>query len=166
MGGGEAGGPRDGGGNPVVCDASPLIALAQIGRLHLLRDVFGAVIVPPAVTIETPRVAKPEWLAERPPRAQIPTWLGEAGLGPGETEAIALALELHAPWLVLDERRATGLARASGLHVIGTLGILLLSKSAGLLPSVRPAIDDLLATGFHLAPWLVTDALSTAGEGP
>ncbi len=164
MGGGEAGGPRDRGGTPAVSNASPLIALDQIGRLHLLRDVFGTVIIPTAVATETPRVASAAWLRKVPLRGTVPSWLEVVGLGPGETEAIALALELRAEQIVLDERRATRTARGAGLRVVGTLGVLLLAKSQGVVPAVKPMVDDLLATGFHLAPWLVDDVLATAGE--
>ena len=164
MGGREEGGPGDRGGHPAVCDASPLIALDQIGRLDLLPGLFGTVVVPPAVSAETPRIAKPDWLVERRLREPIPDWLVAARLGPGETEAIALALQLRAEQVVLDERRATRIARGEGLRVVGTLGVLLLAKSAGLVPAIRPDVAGLRATGFHLAPWLVADVLATAGE--
>lgn len=59
-----------------------------------------------------------------------------------------------------------GVHRALGIRVVGTLGVLLLAKDRGLIDGVRPEIDALLDTGFHLATWVVADALLTAGEGP
>lgn len=126
--------------------------------------LFATVVVPLAVAAETRSVERAKWLVELPFRGRFPDWLGAAGLGLGETEAIALALELAPEWLILDERRATRVARTAGLQVVGTVGILLSAKSRGLLPAVRPAIEDLLGTGFHLAAWVVADALAEAGE--
>ena len=164
MGGREAGGTGNRGDAATVCNASPLIALAAIGRLDLHRDVFSTVAVPPAVIRETPRIAKPSWIVTRRLAHPIPPPVASARLGPGETEAIALALELGAGQILLDDRDARRLAAALGLRVAGTLGVLLLAKQRDVLPAVQPVIEALLSTDFHLAPWLVDDALRTAGE--
>jgi predicted nucleic acid-binding protein len=85
-------------------------------------------------------------------------------LGPGESEAISLALEIGAQWVILDERPARRLAQALGLPVIGTLGVLLASKRRGLLPAVRPCVDALVNFGFHISPGLYDLVLADAGE--
>ncbi len=105
----------------------------------------------------------PSWLVERS-AGPLPLSLSAAELGRGETETIALALRLGAARVILDERRATRHARSLGLPVIGTLGVLLLAKTEGHIPSVRPAIDDLMESGFYLSQWVIADALATAGE--
>jgi uncharacterized protein len=164
VGGREADGPGDRGVPPVVCNASPLITLAQIGRLDLLRALFSTVVVSPAVVRETPRTAKPSWIVERPLAGPVPPPVVAASLGPGETETICLALELGASQVILDERRGRRFAQALGIRVIGTVGVLLLAKDRGLLSAVRPEIDALVGTGFRLASWVIDDALATAGE--
>ncbi len=86
------------------------------------------------------------------------------GLGDGEREAIALAIELEATQIILDDLPARRVAEASGLNVIGTLGLLLGAKRQGLIDRVRPELDGLLKTSFFLSPELYTELLRSAGE--
>jgi ribosomal protein S18 acetylase RimI-like enzyme len=85
-------------------------------------------------------------------------------LGAGEREAIALALELGADAILLDDRPARRVAEAAGLNVVGTLGLLLEAKRVGLLASVRPELDKLLETSFFLSRQLYERLLEMAGE--
>lgn len=151
---------------PVVSNASSLIALGHIAHIHLLQMLFSAVLIPPAVVRETaPTVALPAWISERALTQPIGPQILRASLGPGESEAISLALEVSARWVILDERPARRLAQALGLPVIGTLGVLLASKRRGLLPAVRPCVDALVDFGFHISPDLYNLVLADAGEG-
>jgi predicted nucleic acid-binding protein len=95
----------------------------------------------------------------------IPSRVSQANLGPGETEAVSLALELHADRLVLDEKAARQLAVAFGLNVIGTLGVVLAAKRKGLIVAVRPLVEALLENNFWISPQLVRRALEEAEEG-
>jgi hypothetical protein len=111
---------------PVVSNASPLIGLERIGRLDLLAQLFGQVLVPPAVVRETvPQLVLPAWIAEQSLAQPMAPQIAQAALGAGESESISLALELGAAWLVLDDRPARRLAQGLGLSVIGTLGLFL-----------------------------------------
>lgn len=85
-------------------------------------------------------------------------------LGDGELEAIALALGLNADQIILDDLPARRLAEASGLNVIGTLGLLLGARRAGLIDRIRPELDRLLKTSFFLSPELYNELLRSAGE--
>jgi uncharacterized protein len=88
-------------------------------------------------------------------------------LDPGESEAIALALELNAAILLMDE--ASGRAEASrrGLSVTGVLGILRDAKRAGLLPEIKPLLDELVAgLGFYIADPLRAQILADCSETP
>jgi predicted nucleic acid-binding protein len=87
-----------------------------------------------------------------------------AALEPGETEAISLALELQTYGVMLDDRQARHLAARLGLHVAGTIRVLLEAKAAGLLPVVRPSINALLDVGFFVSAQIVDEALMEAGE--
>lgn len=148
----------------VVSDASPLIALHQIGQLGLLEALFGAVLIPAAVARETPGVERPSWLVERALMKPLAPGVVRAGLGPGESEAISLALELDADRLILDELPARSLAQSLGLTMIGTLGILLAAKRRGLIPAVREPMDVLRRAAFRVAPDLYENVLRKAGE--
>lgn len=150
----------------VVSNASPLIALQQIDRLDLLRDLFGMVAIPSAVARETvPSVPeRPPWVAERPLTGPIDPRVLRASLDPGETEAIALALELGATSVILDDLPARRLAEEFGLSVVGTLGVLVRAKQRGLLTAIRPSLDALVAVDFYVGSKLLTELLAAAGE--
>lgn len=149
-----------------VSNSSSLIALTQIGHLDLLEKLFTAILIPPAVTRETASsVVLPIWIGERSLTQPIGSRILRASLGPGEREAISLALEVDAQWIVLDDRPARRLANALGLPVIGTLGILLASKRQGFLSAVRPCVDALVNHGFRIAPDPYEHVLADVGEG-
>lgn len=88
-----------------------------------------------------------------------------AGLDPGESAALALALEIRADAVLVDERRGYEVARQVGLEAIGVLGILLRAKFAGCIPLVRPLLDALQAdAGFWVSDRLRSEVLRLAGE--
>lgn len=157
---------------PVVLNNTPLVALWAIGRLDLLRDLFGEVLIPQAVEAEflaldgKPReraLAESPWIHSaslgQPRRALVFT-----GLDRGEAEVLALAEERNARLVVLDERKARRFAERLGLPLTGTLGLLLLAKEEKLVAAVAPWIDRLRETGLHLRPDLESRVLELAGE--
>jgi predicted nucleic acid-binding protein len=153
---------------PTVANSSPLIALQQIGQLDLLRALFGDIAMPPAVAAEiTPSIPTiPGWLRIQPLAQPLAAHVLQAALGAGESEALSLAVELTAARAVIDERAARRVAEGMGIPVIGTLGMLLLAKRRGLIPAVRPLIDDLLRHDFRVADDLLENVLRSAGEAP
>lgn len=150
---------------PAISNASPLIALEQIGHLDLLGELLDKILVPPAVAREvSPTVHLPPWIEVRSLDQSVGPRILQAALGPGESEALSLALETRAFLLLLDERPARRLAQALGLPVVGTLGILLAAKRRKLLPNVKPCLDALLEEDFRIAPALYERVLHDAGE--
>ena len=150
----------------VVSDTSPLTALLQIGRAEVLRELFGRVLIPIAVQKELLRghLSAPPWVEVRSVNA-VPRSLLEEGLDRGETEAIALALEIEADVLLIDERRGRRAAAARGLKVTGLLGVLVLAKQRGHLLKVRPVIDELQRiAGCWFDAVLIEDVCRAAGE--
>ena len=147
-----------------VADASPLIGLDRAGHLALLPAVFADLAAPPAVVAEFGR--RPGWLREvgvgRPGEAAL---LRALRFGAGEAEVLAVALEHPGATVLLDEKRARGFARGRGLAVVGTAGVVLRAKQRGLIPAVRPVLDDLVGTGFRLSEALYAGVLARAGEG-
>lgn len=147
----------------VIADASPLIGLDRAGHLDLLPGVFADLTAPPAVVAEFGR--RPDWLREvhvkRPSEVAL---LRALTFGAGESEALAVALEHPGSTVLLDEKRARRFAVGRGIAVIGTAGAVLRAKQRGLIPVVRPVLDDLLATGFRLSETLYLGTLRRAGE--
>jgi len=156
----------------LVVNSGPLISLARIGQLALLPTLFGEVVSPRAVLDEVTRdptlpgaevLAKAEWLkiieaSDRDAVERLSAWLDA-----GESEVLVLAQELKAT-AAIDERRGRNLAAALGVPQTGTVGILLLAKSHGVIPAVMPLLDQLGASGVHLSSRLYEQACRLAGE--
>lgn len=152
---------------PVVSNSSPLIALEQIGRPELLRELFGQVVIPRAVRDEIgPTVSRPDWIEVRALAQPLGSRVLRARLGPGESEAISLAIEVEARLLLLDDLAARRLALGLQLPIIGTLGLLITAKRKGLLEAVKPCLDMLLSHEFRVSTELYDRVLRDAGEVP
>jgi predicted nucleic acid-binding protein len=117
----------------VVSDSSPLIALAAIGQLHLLRALFGEVLVPEVVWGEiSHQSGKPgvhalleaSWIRRVEVAQDSYLMALQTEIDDGEAEALALAAEVNADMVLLDERRGRKMALEMGFRVIGTAGVL------------------------------------------
>jgi uncharacterized protein len=151
----------------VVSDTSPVTALLTVGAGDLLPQLFGEVLVPEAVRRELLRS-----------HSRLPDWLRVAGVkdaaqaaryaqivDTGEAEAIELARELHADWLLMDERKGRRLAVQEGLPVIGLVGVVLLAKRKGIIPRARALLQRLeREAGMYLSGDVREQALRTVDE--
>jgi predicted nucleic acid-binding protein len=164
----------------IISDASVLICLGAARQLHLLREFYQEIMVPDAVwrevtaaggsragANESLQARQQGWLkVQRPGNRSLVASL-QTTLGAGEAEAIALAAELRATLLLIDESDGRRQARALGLVVTGTLGVLLLGKQRGRLPALKPVLDSLIQQhSFRLARGLYEQTLQQAGEAP
>jgi len=158
----------------VVSDAGPLIALARIGRLDLLRKALGSLEIAQAVedelrldsdmpgaTLLRRAVRKDGWIRARTV-STAPARLGMA-LGLGEASAILLAAERKA-LLLIDDRRGRTAAAKRGVICIGTGRVLLEAKRRRLLTAVGPTLQALTDSGYRLSPALCSRILELAGE--
>jgi uncharacterized protein len=161
----------------VVSNTSPVLNLAIVGRLDLLHQQFGEVCLPQAVTDElrieldlpgsaAVRAAQQAgWLLSERVKDRVRVAILQRDLDSGEAEAIALALQKRADWLLLDERDARRVAKSLGLKVTGVLGILLKASLDGQLPSLREAMDQLRdLADFRISAALYTELLQAARE--
>ncbi len=157
----------------VVSDTSPILSLALIGRLELLRDLYGAILIPDAVRWEiiatgqsgAGAVAQVDWIITRPIEHDVVLKLLLREVDRGEAEAIALALQSNADILLVDERKARHLAAYLELGVAGLLDVLQEAKRRQLITSVKPVLDELVARArFRLSHKLYQRTLFTAGE--
>lgn len=161
----------------VVSDTSPLSSLAIVGQLSLLQQLYGKVIIPTAVASE---LANTEPEDSRVTAVLSSTWIetqsvtnrtlvemlqNEGKLDLGESEAIALSVELNVDELLIDERLGRREAKRLGLPIIGVLGVLVVAKGRGLISAVKPIMDDLiLQAGFRVSNRLYAEVLQAASE--
>ena len=150
----------------VVSDTSPIHYLILIDRIHLLPDLFGTVVIPPAVAQELSHAAAPaqvrEWIGRRPAWLEVRTPTVTAPklprLGAGETQAISLVHELHADLLVTDDLDARRAAAANGINVTGTLGVVIIASQRGLI-DLADTVRRLQATTLRLPEELLDELL-------
>lgn len=158
----------------MVCNSSPLIWLAKIGRLTLLKTLFGEIVIPMKVYEESAlrkqsadavligKAVEERWIKVSEEMMEEAEALAEAsGIHMGEAEAILLAQKLETE-LIIDEREASATAQMFGVRPIGTIAVLLLALARDriTLSEFRECLDRLLASGF----WLTIDVYNEALE--
>jgi len=142
----------------VIADTTPLHYLILIGEVEVLKKMFGSVILPQAVIDEltrdrTPQPVRdwidsqPSWIEVKQPSLELAD--AAKSLGKGERAAIALAVELAADALLLDDKRAKNEARRRNIPVITILNILETAAERGWL-DLPDAIARLRQTSFYL----------------
>ena len=162
----------------VVCDSSTPIHLARINRITLLKDFYGKIVVSPAVwnevvdegqgrsgSSELKEARESGWIEVIAPENKPLIQMLERELHKGESETIALAAEMHADLVFLDESDARMVARILGLKISGVIGILIKAKLAGKIPSLRDELDRLREdAGFWIGDDLYHRVLKATGE--
>lgn len=158
-----------------VSNTSPLITLAVVEQLELLPKLYSPLVIPPAVYYELTHLTdKPaartlatvSWLLIQAvmDTAALVTRLRQH-LHAGEAEAIALAIELPAPVLLMDEQRDRRIASDLGLSVTDVVGVLIAAKQQRLVLRIKPILDDMKRfSGFWLSPRLYHQVLQLGGE--
>ena len=157
----------------VVSDTSPVSNLLQIGEADLLRRIFYKIVIPTEVFAELCQIeSQKEFLTNQ-------DWIETATLSntnlkdkllkdldSGEAEAIALAFELKADYLLMDEIKGRRIAESYGIKVTGIIGVLIKAKDEGLIVEVKPYLEKLISeAGFWLNPRLVEEILEIVKEG-
>ncbi len=156
----------------VVSDTSPISNLLQIGETDLLRLLFRKVVVPDEVFAEICKIeSHKEFLTKQ-------DWIETATLSDknlknrlmknldgGEAEAIALAVELKADYLLMDETKGRQTAENLGIKVTGILGVLIKAKEEGLIVEVKSYLQRLVNdAGFWLNPKVIEKILEMVNE--
>jgi len=159
----------------IVSNASPLINLARIGKLDLLRELYGKLLLPEAVWHEVvidgagqPGADEVEgaiWIERRVAKNKQLVQALKQELDAGEAEAIVLALEEGADWLLMDEHLGRETAHHLKLRCIGLVGVLLAAKNKGLISAIKPCLDALRdSASFRIKDSLYTRILRDENE--
>ena len=164
----------------VIADAGPLIALASVDSLHLMRGLFGKVVITSVVYDEilpttamfadakvlTTTLAE-GWIevVHVPNSDYRPLY---PGIDPGESSSIHLAHDCRKlgdhVLIVMDDRAGRLEARSHGLSVLGSAALIGLAKTEGLIPLARPLLEKMMASGYFIGPSIVSAILADVGE--
>ena len=156
----------------VISDSSCLILLSKIGRLDILKGLYQEIFIPEAVyeevtakkdtaesllkTSDWIRVCKVidrDRLEDMPPQLHL-----------GEREAILLYTDLNADLIIIDDNNARKEATRRGLRITGIIGILARAKDAGMIPAVRPLVEQLEREHFYISQDILNALYETIGE--
>ena len=160
----------------VVSNSTILIGLAKIGKLDLLRKIFSKVYIPEEVFKEVAErgkkkpgsqvISKAGWIEIKPINEKTQVNFLMAFLEKGEAKVLALAKEINADLILLDEEKARKSAVIAGFEVMGLLGLLIVAKNLGLLKEIRSSIQELKRKRFRISDKILVEALRKVGEEP
>lgn len=157
-----------------VINASPVILLAKVGLIGIVPSLADTFVVPQPVVEEILSVrgdAATRWLTNegrtfvRPAVVEL-THLAGSEIGPGERAVISWAATHRGFIAVLDDREARKIAQELNIKVLGTVGIVLRLKKAGLISEAKPHLAKIRQVGGFISEELFREALHTAGESP
>jgi predicted nucleic acid-binding protein len=155
----------------LVVNASPLILLCKVGQSDLLPRLASSVHVPEGVVAEihaepedpaSRAIGRCNWL--RKVSVSVPDNIKAWDLGRGESEVLAYAIGRPTVRPLLDDAEGKACALALGLKPLGTGGLLILAKKAGLLDSVGNVLNDMRAEGLWISEVVYRSILQIAGE--
>ncbi len=158
----------------IISNSTPLIALNKVGKLNLLKEIYGEIIIPYAVYEEV--IIKPKL-------KDIDDFIQNSGfikivriknneakeffqpsLHKGEIEVMILAREEKADLSIIDDLLARKYAKYHNLKITGTIGVLIKAKETGLIPEIKPIIDELINSGIYIDKRLYEKVIKMAKE--
>jgi uncharacterized protein len=156
----------------IVSNTTPIISLLKIGKLQILKDLYGKVSIPQEVYNEVEAgknkefyadLSKIEWIEiEEIQNAKSLSYFLD--LDKGEAAAIILATEAEADLIILDETLGRFHARHAGLKVTGTVGILIKAKKSGYITELKPLLLELRSKSVWLSDSFIEEILKLANE--
>lgn len=145
----------------IISDTSVISNLIYIDQLEILQKLFSEIIIPEAVnrevlaldafSVDLSIYKAANWIkVQNPINKELEKKLYEV-LDEGESAAIALAYELSADYLAIDEKAGRRTAESLGIKIIGLIGILLRAKERRLIDKIKPFLDQLIKeAGFYI----------------
>ena len=162
----------------VVSDATPLISLMKANRLDILEPLFKEVLIPEAVyseltgnpnyAEEAEQISSARFIRIVSVKEQkvVDVLRRSSGLDLGESEAIVYADDNKADVLLMDEARGRQVARAMGIYIMGTVGVLLFAHEEKLMSGaeIEAALHQMKEAGRHIGDEIIKYALSKLKE--
>ena len=147
----------------IFSDTSCLIALSNIGMLHILKDLFEEVLITPEVNDEFGNQL-PNWIIVSQAKNKLKQTEIENKLDKGEASSIALALEIPSSTLIIDEVKGRNIAKNLNIEIIGTIGIIILAGKKGIVNDVISIVLKLVNNGFRLSNEIVDRIIENYGK--
>jgi predicted nucleic acid-binding protein len=156
-----------------VINASPIISLTKIDRIHLLEKLCDEIIIPQGVAEEIKLGGYNDsaaiWIKKQAqpfiqPMSVIDPKVANWDLGLGESHVLSWAIKNSSYEAIIDDLAARKAAKILKIPVRGTLSIIVLAKKRGYIASVREDLDNLIEVGLRISPALIQQAIALAGE--
>ncbi len=153
----------------VIVNSTPIIVLHTIGRLGILKELYGEVVIPNAVRREVTVKDKHlldsyDWIHTVDITNTAAKELYTGALHDGEVEVMLLAKERNANLIIMDDGLARRHAKYLNMTVTGTIGVLLRAKDNGLIDFIRPILEKLVQNGFYISDNIYRKVLDLAKE--
>lgn len=154
-----------------VTNTTPIISLCSVRCEFILKELFGNITLPTAVDVELRSLEKPgsrfseeEWVRVVKVKNTDLVLFLEKDLDRGEAEAIALAKQLDADVVIVDENAGYQIAKLYSLPVIRTLSVLKIAKDKRIIREIRPIIEEMVERGRWYSPRVLDKFLGDVGE--
>ena len=156
----------------VIVNTSPLIVFNDLGKLDLLKNLYGQVIIPHAVYEELTAKSSEHlisfeafpWIKVTRIQNELAKKFFETQLHAEEVEVMILAKEQSADLVIIDDANAKKHAKRLGITTTGTLGVLIKAKNEGFIDNLQPLIEEMQFNGFYISKSIVDACLRLAGE--
>jgi len=158
----------------MISNATPLIAFARIDQLSLLQKVVGELVIPLAVAQEITAyqpsqrgsidLGKLPWIQVRSLQSEQQVRLLLPTLDQGEAEVIALALEVNAERVLMDELTGRKVAESLNLKIVGSVGILIRAKQLEYIPAIHPYLQQMRQAGIYFSDRFINAVLRQVNE--
>jgi predicted nucleic acid-binding protein len=147
----------------IISDTSCFIILSNIGELEILHKVYGSILTTEDIAIEFGEPL-PNWVNVVSVSDKYRQQILEMQIDKGESSAIALALETPDSTIILNDYKDRKIAAQLGINYTGTIGVIIKAKLNGVIPSIKPILEKIKQTNFHLTVEIEMKALKEAKE--
>ena len=155
----------------VISNATPIISLCSVGCEYVLEELFHRLIIPQAVDIELRVLDKPgsrfgdlKWVEVAPVRNKEIILFLRKDIDTGEAETIALAKQMNADVVIIDENAGYQIAKHLGLPVVRTLSVLKAAKDKKIITEIRPIVEQMVKRGRWYSKNILNKFLDDMGE--
>lgn len=159
----------------IISDTSPIIGLAKINSLSLLKTFSSQVLIPPMVHRELLSKIGSEWnqiedalnelikITDLPPKNNAAK-IDLMDIDEGERQAIELAYSINNELLLIDDKAGRKAAKKLEVNFTGLIGLIIEAKEKRIINNVGKLIEDLRNNGYWLSDHVVEIAKRCAGE--